>query len=121
MERIELNETHIAPGVGVGSVFVALTHTKRRIPLRHIDAHDAEPSWKLLTAARTAALKRLEEIQAATAIELGLQDAAIYAAQAAVLMDPEAVKDLRRWVIEDLMAPESAIQALLEVYSRADG
>ena len=118
MERIELNGTHIAPGVGVGSVFVALTHTKRRIPLRHIDAHDAEPSWKLLTAARTAALKKLEEIQAATAVELGLQDAAIYAAQAAVLMDPEAVKDLRRCVMDELMAPESAIQALLDKFGK---
>jgi len=118
LERIELNGTHIAPGVGVGSVFVALTHTKRRIPLRHIDAHDAEPSWEILTAERLAALKSLEEIQAATAVELGLQDAAIYAAQAAVLMDPEAVKDLRRWVMDDLMAPESAIQALLDKFGK---
>jgi len=118
LERIELNGTHIAPGVGVGSVFVALTHTKRRIPLRRIDAHDAEPSWKILTDARTAALKKLEEIQAATAKELGLQDAAIYAAQAAVLMDPEAVKDLRRWVMDELMAPESAIQALLDKFGK---
>ena len=118
MERLELNGTRISPGVGVGSVFVALTHTKRRIPMRRIDAHDAEPSWKILTDARHAALKKLEGIQAATAKELGLQEAAIYGAQAAVLLDPEAAKDLRRWVMDELMAPESAIQALLDKFGK---
>jgi phosphotransferase system enzyme I (PtsI) len=116
--RQELNGTHIAPGVGVGSVFVALTHTKTRIPLRRIEEDDADHAWKLLRAARHAALKELEEIQTATAKELGLQDAAIYAAQAAVLQDPEALKDLRKWVYEELMAPESAIQALLDKFGK---
>ena len=118
MERLELNGTHIAPGVGVGSVFVALTHTKRRIPQRHIDADDAERSLQILEAARNAALRRLMEIQAATAKELGLQDAAIYGAQAAVLQDPEALKSLRKWILEDLLAPESAIQALLDKFGK---
>lgn len=117
-DRLELNGTHIAPGVGVGAVFVALTPTKRRIPMRRIDADDAERSLKLLETARAAALRRLNEIQAATAQELGLQDAAIYGAQAAVLQDPEALKSLRKWILEELMAPESAIQALLDKFGK---
>ncbi len=118
MERLELHGTHISPGVGVGVVFVALTPTKRRIPLRRIDADDAQRSWRLLEDARMAALASLEAIQETTAKELGLQDAAIYGAQAAVLQDPEALKNLRTWVLEELMAPESAIQALLDKFGK---
>ena len=35
-----------------------------------------------------------------------------------MLQDPVAWKDLRRWVLEDLMAPESAIQALLDKFGK---
>lgn len=102
----------------MGSVFVALAPSKHRVPQRFIEARDAERSWKLLETARQAAIMRLAVIQETTAKELGLQDAAIYAAQAAVLQDPEALRDLKRRVFDELEAPESAVQALLDHLSR---
>ncbi len=53
-------------------------------------------------------------MQGAAAVELGLQDAAIYGAQAAVLRDPHALAEIRRGIREERLAPESAIQALLD-------
>lgn len=118
MARLELNGTSVAPGVGVGAVFVAMTTTTANIPIRRIAQKDAAGAWELLDLARSRALKRLEVIQATTARELGLQDAAIYAAQAAVLQDPEATRELRAWIQDDLLAPESAIQALLNKFGK---
>lgn len=116
MARLELNGVTVAPGVGVGAVFVALATSTTYIPARHVQPDDVERSWQLLEQARRKALQRLSVIQETTARELSLQDAAIYAAQAAVLQDPEALKELRKWVNEDLLAPESAIQALLDKF-----
>jgi phosphotransferase system enzyme I (PtsI) len=116
MARLELNGNPVAPGVGVGAVFVALATSTANIPLRHIQPYEAERSWEMLELGRRKALARLALIQETTARELGLQDAAIYGAQAAVLQDPEALRELRSWVLDDLLAPESAIQALLDKF-----
>jgi phosphotransferase system enzyme I (PtsI) len=118
MARLELHGTAVSPGIGVGHVFVALAPSAHRVPQRFIEADDVDRSWRLLETARLAAIARLGEIQETTAKELGLQDAAIYAAQAAVLQDPEALRDLQRRVTEELQAPESAVQALLDHLSR---
>ncbi|MHC4837766.1 MAG: phosphoenolpyruvate-utilizing N-terminal domain-containing protein, partial [Planctomycetota bacterium] len=118
MARLELHGTAVSPGIGVGHVFVALAPSAHRVPQRFIEADDVDRSWRLLETSRLAAIARLGEIQETTARELGLQDAAIYAAQASVLQDPEALRDLRRRVTEELQAPESAVQALLDHLSR---
>jgi len=118
MARLELHGTAVSPGVGVGRVFVALAPSAHRIPQRYIEAQDVEPSWTLLETARQAAIVRLGEIQETTAKELGLQDAAIYGAQAAVLQDPEALRHLKRMIHEELQAPESALQWLLDHLSK---
>ena len=46
-------------------------------------------------------------VQGATAQELGLQDAAIFGAQIAVLQDPAALQEIRTLVRDELYAPES--------------
>lgn len=118
MARLELNGNPIAPGIGVGAVFVALATSTSNIPVRRILQGEVEGAWKLLELSRSKALARLLVIQETTARELGLQDAAIYGAQAAVLQDPEALRELRSWVHDDLLAPESAIQALLDKFGK---
>ncbi|MDP7062523.1 MAG: phosphoenolpyruvate--protein phosphotransferase [Planctomycetota bacterium] len=118
MARFELNGNSVAPGIGVGAVFVALATSTANIPVRRILPAEVNHAWEMLDFARQKALSRLLIIQEATARELGLQDAAIYAAQAAVLQDPEALRELRSWIHEDLLAPESAIQALLDKFGK---
>ena len=100
----------------MGTALVLHTPDAGPIGKRTIEANEAEQSFELLESARMAAIERLAEIQSATARELGLQDAAIYGAQAAVLQDPDAIRDLKRMVLEELLAPESAIQALLDKF-----
>jgi phosphotransferase system enzyme I (PtsI) len=118
LARIELNGISVAPGIGVGAVFVALATSTANIPVRRIQPAETERAWELLELARAKALQRLATIQETTARELGLQDAAIYGAQAAVLQDPEALRELRGWIQGELLAPESAIQALLDKFGK---
>lgn len=99
-------------------MFVALATSTANIPVRHLQPGEVERAWELLELARAKALQRLTTIQETTARELGLQDAAIYGAQAAVLQDPEALRELRGWIQDDLLAPESAIQALLDKFGK---
>lgn len=117
MARLELSGVGIAPGVGIGTALVLHTPDAGPIGLRQLEASESPHAWDMLEAARAAAIARLGEIQSATARELGLQDAAIYGAQAAVLSDPDAVRDLKQAVLEEHLAPESAIQALLDKFS----
>jgi phosphotransferase system enzyme I (PtsI) len=81
---------------------------------RHLARKDVESAIERLDQAMAAAVKGLESIQTATAAELGIQDAAIYGAQIAVIHDPTALKEIRQSIREDLLVPESAVQALLE-------
>ena len=117
MARLELSGVGIASGVGIGTALVLHTPDAGPIGLRQLEASESPHAWDMLEAARAAAIARLGEIQSATARELGLQDAAIYGAQAAVLSDPDAVRDLKQAVLEEHLAPESAIQALLDKFS----
>ena len=116
MARLELNGIGIAPGVGIGTALLVRSHTSSPVPQRRLEPNEALAAWQQLEDARQAAIRRLGEIQSATARELGIQDAAIYGAQAAVLQDPEAVRDLKRMVCEEHYAPESAVQALLDKF-----
>jgi|TARA_B100001964_G_scaffold243630_1_gene322172 phosphoenolpyruvate-protein phosphotransferase len=67
-------------------------------------------------AAHKRAIEDLQRIQSATTQELGIQDAAIYGAQIAVLQDPDAHRNLERLVHEEKLQPESAVQALLDKF-----
>ena len=77
-----------------------------------------ESAGMLFDAARQRAMQKLERVQAATARELGLQDAAIYGAQIAILQDPSALREIRQLMAEKLLAPESAIQSVVEKFSQ---
>jgi phosphotransferase system enzyme I (PtsI) len=114
--RLEQNGIGIAPGVGIGSAVLVRSHSTSPVPQRKLQPDEAAEAWQRLEAARQAAIGRLGEIQSATARELGIQDAAIYGAQAAVLQDPDAVRDLKQRVLEEFVAPESAVQALLDKF-----
>lgn len=112
--RLELKGNAIAPGVGVGSIVILRAPADSHQPRRLLPAGSEEEALRLFEAAHRRALERLAEVQEATARELGLQDAAIYAAQAAVLRDPEALREVRGLILEQRLAPESAIQAMLD-------
>lgn len=112
--RLELNGTAIASGVGVGKAVLVRAPAGTQQTKRRVQAGDETAALRLFEAAHVKALARLAEVQEATAQQLGLQDAAIYAAQAAVLRDPVALRDIRRMILEERFAPESAIQALLD-------
>ncbi len=116
MARLDLGGTSVSPGVGVGRVEVAHEATLRRIPRLTLDGASREDALERLDAARLGAIAELERIQAATTRELGIQDAAIYGAQIAVLHDPDAHKTLSRLVLDEDLRPISAVQALIDQF-----
>ncbi len=118
MARTVLNGRPVSPGVAVGPALVATELTPERVPERRIPAAEAEAALQALEEARQRAIEGLKRIQAATTRELGIQDAAIYGAQISVLQDPDALKFLRAAIQEQRLAPESAIQALLDRFTQ---
>lgn len=114
MVRLELNGTAIASGVGAGTIVLILPPAGAKQPRRVLAESEQAAALQLFDQAHERALARLAEVQEATALELGLQDAAIYGAQAAVLRDPEALSEIRGAMRTDRLAPESAIQAFLD-------
>lgn len=114
MVRLDLNGTAVAPGVGVGTIVLILPPAGAKQPRRVLAEGEELAALKLFAEAHARALARLAEVQDATAQELGLQDAAIYGAQCAVLRDPEALREIHGAIRNDRLAPESAIQAFLD-------
>jgi phosphotransferase system enzyme I (PtsI) len=96
-------------GLGIGKIFIALTSDKN-IPIRHIEPSESEHSLSLLVEAHQAALEKLTFIRDSAAEIISESDAAIYSTQISVLEDPEAINSLQRYIREDLLAPESALQ-----------
>lgn len=118
MARLELFGQTVAPGIGTGVIAFADDGGARDVPLRHITSKQAKSAARLFDAARKRAIQKLERVQTATARELGLQDAAIYGAQIAILQDPSALREIRELIADKLMAPESAIQSVVEKFSQ---
>ena len=116
--RLELFGQTVAPGIGTGAIAFADEGGTYEVPMRSITADQVESAGLLFDAARKRAIKKLERVQAATARELGIQDAAIYGAQIAVLKDPSALREIREQMVDKLMAPESAIQLVVEKFSQ---
>jgi len=112
--RLELNGTAVASGVGAGTIVLILPPAGAQQPRRVLAEGEQAAALQLFERAHARALERLAEVQDATALELGLQDAAIYGAQAAVLRDPEALQEIRGAIRGERLAPESAIQAFLD-------
>ncbi|MCH2101758.1 MAG: phosphoenolpyruvate--protein phosphotransferase [Planctomycetes bacterium] len=117
MTRLELKGLPVAPGIVVGpAVLVDAAEEvgrERRITPTQVDA-----AVRLFEGARQRAIKSLEIVQGATAQELGLQDAAIFGAQIAVLQDPAALDEIRNLIRTECYAPESAIQIVVEKFSK---
>jgi phosphoenolpyruvate-protein phosphotransferase (PTS system enzyme I) len=115
--RLELKGLLVAPGIAVGKAKLvdAGDEVARE---RRIAAHHAEAALLLFEGARQRAIRSLEKVQGATAQELGLQDAAIFGAQIAVLQDPAALQEIRTSVRDELFAPESAIQVMVEKFGK---
>lgn len=114
MVRLELNGTAVAPGIGVGRAVVVAAPPGAHQARRVLQAGEEDAALERFEAAHARALAQLDEVQGAAAQELGLQDAAIYAAQGAVLRDPHALAEIRAGIRNERLAPESAIQALLD-------
>lgn len=117
MARLELKGQPVAPGIVVGKAKLvdAGDEVARE---RRIAAHHAEAALQLFEGARQRAIQSLEKVQGATAQELGLQDAAIFGAQIAVLNDPAALEEIRNLVRSELFAPESAIQIMVDKFGK---
>ncbi len=117
MARLELKGLLVAPGIVVGKAKLvdAGDEVARE---RRIASHHAEAALMLFEGARQRAIRSLEKVQGATAQELGLQDAAIFGAQIAVLQDPAALQEIRTLVREELYAPESAIQVMVDKFGK---
>ncbi len=114
MSRLELKGTPVSPGVGLGPAWIIVDPSARQIPRRVLTEEAPEAALERFEEARTRAVEDLQRIQAATTKELGIQDAAIYGAQIAVIQDPDAHRDVKRLILEDRLEPESAIQALID-------
>jgi len=117
VSRLELKGTPICPGVALGPAWVVVDPAAQRIPRRELVGEDAESALARFEQARQCAIEDLKRIQAATTRELGLQDAAIYGAQIAVLQDPDALASIRRFILEEHLEPESAVQALIDRFA----
>lgn len=117
MSRLELKGTAVAPGIVVGTAMVvdAVDDVGRE---RHIAPHQVDAALQLFESARQRAMDELQVVQAATAKELGIQDAAIFGAQIAVLQDPAALEEIRLLIREQHLAPESAIQIVVEKFGK---
>lgn len=117
MARLELKGLPVAPGIVVGTAVLvdAAEEVGRE---RRIAATQVKAALGLFDGARQRAIKSLEVVQGATAQELGLQDAAIFGAQIAVLQDPAALDEIRHLIRQELYAPESAIQIVVEKFSK---
>lgn len=118
MARLELFGQTVAPGIGTGAIAFADDGGAQEVPVRHITEDQVKSAGLLFDAARKRAIRKLERVQAATARELGIQDAAIYGAQIAVLQDPSALREIRELISDKLMAPESAIHSVVEKFSQ---
>lgn len=112
MARHELHGLGVAPGIAVGRVRFADSQGDD-VAERHLRADQVEAGLALFEGARQRAIQALQRVQAATAQELGIQDAAIYGAQVAVLQDPAALNEIRQLIHEEQLAPESAIQRVV--------
>ena len=117
MTRVELKGLPVAPGIVVGTAVLvdAAEEVGRE---RRITVHQVGAALQLFEGARNRAIRSLEVVQGATAQELGLQDAAIFGAQIAVLQDPAALDEIRNLIRTELYAPESAIQIVVEKFSK---
>lgn len=117
MTRLELKGLPVAPGIVVGTAVLvdAAEEVGRE---RRIATTQVAAALQLFEGARNRAIKSLEVVQGATAQELGLQDAAIFGAQIAVLQDPAALDEIRDLIRTELYAPESAIQIVVEKFSK---
>lgn len=116
MVRLELKGTPVAPGVGVGPCFVVVETTQEKVPRRDVSEDQVEVALEHFEQARVHTMDKLREIQEVTSRELGEGDAAIYGAQIAVLQDPSALDAIRQMVRQELVAPESAIQAVVDKF-----
>lgn len=116
MVRVELKGTPVSPGVGIGPAFVVVASEHEKIAKREILSGQVDAALEHFEQARSAAIRTLQKIQSAAAIELGTTDAAIYGAQIAVLQDPDALQEIHRLVREEHYAPESAIQGLIDKF-----
>lgn len=119
MARLELKGVPVSPGIGIGGAFVVVEPGAEKITRRVLAPKEVEAALANLEAARARAVETLKRVQAATARELGDQEAAIYGAQVAVLHDPAALGTIRRLVREEYLAPETAIQELLDRFETA--
>jgi phosphoenolpyruvate-protein phosphotransferase (PTS system enzyme I) len=117
MARLELYGQPVSPGIGTGSVVLAEQPKGPHIP-RHIQADQVVAALQLFEAARERAIGKLSKVQAATSEELGIEDAAIYGAQIAILQDPSVLQEIRTLIAEKLLAAESAIQAAVEKFGK---
>ena len=119
MARIRITGNPVSPGVGVGRAWVVVQVGGSRIPERFLEGELPELALKRLEAAHKRAITDLQHIQTLTTRELGMQDAAIYGAQIAVLQDPAAHRSLEHSILEKNLQPESAVQALLDEFEGA--
>lgn len=116
MARLELKGAAVSPGVGQGQAWVLVDAGARRIPRRTLVGEAPPAALQRFHEARARAIEDLQRIQAATTKELGIQDAAIYGAQVAILQDPDAHREIKRLILEDRLEPESAVQALIDKF-----
>lgn len=116
MSKTEITAISVSPGVGVGKAWVVSDEKIQAGKPRRIDVDSIPSAVNDFEAARSRAIKTLSHIQAATAKELGIQDAAIYGAQIAVLQDPSALDEIQKGIREKLLTPVSAIHAVIKKF-----
>ncbi len=120
MARLELHGTTVSPGIGVGRVYLVEDPAARMAGSKPglVPADQVEAALALFEEARALAMEDLSRVQEITARELGIQDAAIYGAQVAVLQDPDALRDVRGLIQDQCYTPESAVLAVVEKFER---
>lgn len=118
MTRQELKGVSVSPGVGIGAAFVVVRSGHEAIARRVLPASQVAEAMERFETARIRAIEALQRVQSATAREFGIQDAAIYGAQVAVLKDPDALRLIRRLMRDERLAPEFAIQQLINKFEK---
>lgn len=106
----------VSPGVSVGTAYciheIFVNPDTKRLEDREVTAELAR-----YEAARDKASVELRALQAKIAAQVGHDQAAIFAAQEAILRDQAFTKNVRTWIVEDRLTAQAALHRLLEKYT----
>ncbi|MCL5428850.1 MAG: hypothetical protein M1347_03475 [Chloroflexi bacterium] len=94
-----------SPGIAIGSLFL-FESFQPKTDRRQID--NAQAELQRYSQAVTTAARDLDQVRAKAEKEIGVQEAAIFSAQALMLQDPELTKSIQEMIVKEHVNAERA-------------